>query len=77
MSKCLINNILSKYTNNKVNPAVRAKHFTEEYRKQLVTHEIKTKEIELKQIDDRLDTLREQLSRCNLEKPLVDAINKY
>ena len=75
-SNCLIKDILPKNTNIKVNPAVRDERFTKEYRKQLVTHGIETKEIELKQIVERLGTLREQLSRCNLKKPLVDAINK-
>ena len=64
---CRNEDILPKYTDIKVNPAVRAKRFTKNYRKQLVLHEIETKELELKQIIKRLETLREQLARCPLD----------
>ena len=53
---------------------MRAKPFTKNYRKQLVSNEIETKENELRQLNQRLDTLKTQLCRCTLDESLLDDI---
>ena len=65
-TQCIKENVLPNYTNIKAkDPAVRAKSFTKEYQRNLVVHEIEKKKDELKELNSKLTSLQEKVSRCD------------